>query len=156
MNTKIFRTLSIAAFFIFCIIQFAGCGNDSTVSNNNGGTGTLIFSLDSLAINLDSANTKLNDTSFTLQDAVNLRIVFDCSTNVDSINSFASFRLSISNGSEIYLDTINGTVSELNKHFVITSSGSLSISYFNLQIQTTRNNSLQYFIRLKNIKIFKT
>ena len=56
-------------FLVICFTYLYGCGNDSTTNSGGPGNGeTVIFSMDSLSIYLNSS-IQVNDTLFNLLDA---------------------------------------------------------------------------------------
>ena len=140
-------------FTLISVIYLFGCGNDTTTNTGTGNGETVIFSMDSLTINL-SSNSAVNDTNILITDAINIKISFNCSTNADSINSLGFYKITAIDSAGIYLDTTNNYNSLLNNDHIITVHGSLSY-YLNIFIQINRINSNPYFIRLKNIKITK-
>lgn len=152
MNSKTFYTPLISLFLLFFILQIAGCGNDSAV-NNNGGSGTLLFSLDSLVLNVPE-NGFANDTTIMLTNEPNIKITFDCATNADSINSFALYRIVSFIDTNYFIDTVNRVLSQLNRAHAIYISGS-DFYYCSLVIQLIRNDSFPYFIKLKNVRVFE-
>ncbi len=140
-------------FALFSIIFLFSCSNDTTTNTGNGnGNETVIYSIDSLSITLNTM-FGIIDSNFTINNAPNLKVTFNCSTNADSVNSFALFRISAGDSSIIYKDTLNDNISELNNDFVIVIHGSSNyILNFYLQV----NGFSPYFIRLRNIKVIKT
>lgn len=144
----------IIALFTLSTIYIYGCGNDSTTNTNNNGNGeTVIFSMDSLSINLNSS-IQVNDTLFYLTDASTIKITFNCETNADSINGFALYRIVAGDSSGVFKDTSSSNISTLNNQHVINIVAS---NYYALSIliQLSRNNSFPYFMRLKNVKVFR-
>jgi hypothetical protein len=152
MKTKTFYPHGISLLLFVIILQFAACGNDSTV-NNNVGSGTLLFSLDSLVLNVPE-NGFANDTTILLTNEPNIKITFDCATNADSINSFALYRIVSFVDTNYFIDTVNRVLSQLNRAHAIYISGS-DFYYCSLIIQLIRNDSLPYFIKLKNVRVFE-
>lgn len=143
----------LTLFALFTIFIYS-CGNDSTTNTNNNGNGeTVIFSMDSLSINLNSS-IQVNDTLIYLTDASTIKITFNCETNADSVNGFALYRIVAGDSNGVFKDTSSGNVSTLNNQHVINIIAS---NYYALSIliQLSRNNSFPYFIRLKNIKVFR-
>lgn len=138
--------------FTACFIYLFGCGNDSTTNNGNTGNGeTVIFSMDSLSITLNT-NFRIIDSNIIIYNAPNIKITFDCSTNADSVNSFTQFRISALDSNNFYLDTTNNWISTLNNMHSISFQASNS---FNLKFYIQINGNTLYYIRLKNVKIFK-
>ncbi|HMQ79168.1 MAG TPA: hypothetical protein PKE39_09755 [Ignavibacteria bacterium] len=141
----------ITLFALFTIYIY-GCGDDNTTNTNNNGNGeTVIFSMDSLSITL---NTILGiiDSNLVINNAPNIRITFSCSTNADSVNSYALYRVSAADSNQIYSDSTNNVISSLNNNHTLTINASLNyILKFYVQI----NGNTPYFIRLKNIKVMK-
>ncbi|HRF67392.1 MAG TPA: hypothetical protein PK850_15695 [Ignavibacteria bacterium] len=137
---------------VVCFTYLYGCGNDST--NNSGGPPngeTVILSLDSLSITL-STNFGIIDSNFVINNAPNIKITFNCSTNADSVNSFALYRINAVDSLNEYIDTTNDVISSLNSSQIINVTGSSSyILKFYLQINSNSPN----FIRLRNIKVFR-
>lgn len=141
----------LTLFALFTIFIY-GCGNDSTTNTNNNGNGeTVIYSLDSLSINLNTSSAT-NDIDIITSNTPNIKITFNCSTNVDSVNSSAFYRITAGDSNSIYIDTLDNNISSLNANHVININASL---YFSVKIfiQANRINSIPYFIRLKNIKM---
>jgi len=151
-NEKLMKYL-LTLFALFTIFIY-GCGDDNTTNTNNNGNGeTVIFSLDSLSINLNSS-IQVNDTLFYLTDASTIKITFNCETNADSVNGFALYRIVAGDSNGVFKDTSSSNISTLNSQHVINIIAS---NYYALSIliQLSRNNSFPYFIRLKNIKVFR-
>lgn len=138
--------------FTICFIYLFGCGSDSTTNNGNTGNGeTVIFSMDSLSITLNT-NFGIIDSNIVINNAPNIKITFDCSTNADSVNSFTLFQIKAYDSLNTYKDTLNNNISFLNNNHVVYVNGS---NYFVLKFFIQINGNSPYFIRLKNIKIFK-
>ncbi|MEO8514504.1 MAG: hypothetical protein ABI543_13165 [Ignavibacteria bacterium] len=142
--------LLISSLFVICLY---GCGNDTTNNSNSTGGETVIFSMDSLSINLTSS-IEVKDTLFYVSNAPNIKISFNCTTNADSINGFASYQIVAGDSNMVYLDSVNSNNSLLNGDHFININAS---SYFALTIliQLSRDNANPYFLRLRNIKVFK-
>ncbi len=143
----------LTLFALFAIYIY-GCGNDSTTNNGNNGNGeTVIFSMDSLSIYLTS-NIEAIDTNFVITDASNIKITFNCSTNADSISTFALYRIIAFDSSNFFIDSLNNHISKLNSSHSISTTGS---NNYNLKIliQASRGNTTPCFIKLHNIKILK-
>ncbi len=141
-------------FTIFSLIYLYSCGNDTTTNTGNGnGNETVIFSMDSLSINLNTTFS-FNDTDITINNAPNVKITFNCSTNADSVNSYSLYRIIAGDSSAVYKDTLNNIIGTLNSDQTILINATTT---YNLKIfiQISRNNLSSYFIRLKNIKIIK-
>ncbi|MBN8585134.1 MAG: hypothetical protein J0M37_08560 [Ignavibacteria bacterium] len=145
-------------FLIICFtvsfIYLFGCGSDSTTNNGNTGNGeTVIFSMDSLSIYLNSSIV-INDTLFDILNSPSIKIDFNCQTNADSVNSFALFRIIAGDSNIVYKDTSNNNISSLNNNHTIYISASNTFT-LSILIQLNRTNNLQYFMKLKNIKVIK-
>ena len=138
--------------FSVCFIYLFGCGNDSSTNNGNTGNGeTVIFSMDSLSITLNT-NFGIIDSNIVVNNAPNIKINFDCSTNADSVNSFALYRINAVDSLNEYIDTTNDVISSLNNsHLIYISGSSKFILKFYLQI----SGNTPYYLRLKNIKIIR-
>lgn len=135
------------------LILFISCGND-TVTNNDPVPGEeVIFSMDSFAINLDNALT-VKDTNIVITNAPNIKITFKCSTNADSVNSYAQFRVSVSDSSSVYLDSINNHISSLNSNYSLRSIAS-NQSLVRLYLQASRTNIDPCYLSLTEIRITK-
>lgn len=133
------------------LILFISCGND-TVTNNDPVPGEeVIFSMDSFAINLENGLIS-NDTNIQIVNHTNCRVKFDVSTNVDSITSFALYRILCIDSSNTYIDTVNNFVSTLNETQTIYISGSLNF-LLKISIQLNQNGFNTVFLRMKNLKI---
>lgn len=136
------------------IIYLYGCGDDNTTNNGNGTGGeTVIFSMDSLTINLTTSVSTV-DTILTINNSPNIKITFICSTNADSISSFAFYRFIAFDSSNFFIDTLNNYNSQLNNNHFILINGS---NNYNLKIliQMSRSNSIPSFIKLRDIKIIR-
>ena len=143
----------ITLFALFTIYIY-GCGDDNTTNTNNNGNGeTVIFSLDSLSIYLTS-NIEAKDTNFVVTNSPKVKVTFNCSTNADSISTFALYRLTVGDSTTIYIDSTNNNISELNSNHSISTNASEN---YNLRIfiQMNRGNSNPSFIKLKDIKVIK-
>ena len=135
------------------LVLFFACGSD-TATNQTPGTGEeVIFSMDSFAINLENTLTA-KDTNIVLSDAPNVKINFNCSTNADSVNSFAFFRLISGDSSHLFLDSTISQVSLLNRDYSFVLSGSKNFS-LNVVIQANRISNVSCFIKLSNLRIYK-
>lgn len=144
----------LLALFTLSAIYIYGCGNDSTTNTNNNGNGeTVIFSLDSLSIYLTSS-LEAKDTNFTISNASNIKVTFNCSTNADSVFTFALYRLTVGDSSTVYVDSTNNKISELNSNHNISvnASNNYNVRIF---IQMNRSNSTPSFIKLKDVKVVK-
>jgi len=141
----------ITLFALFTIYIY-GCGDDNTTNTNNNGNGeSVIFSMDSLSITLNTI-FGIIDSNLVINNAPNIKITFSCSTNADSVNSYALYRVSAADSNEIYSDSTNNVISSLNNNHSLTINASLIyILKFYVQI----NGNSPYFIRLKNIKVVK-
>lgn len=139
-------------FTLISVIYLFGCGNDTTTNTGTGNGGeTVIYSIDSLSITLNTI-FGIIDSNFTITNSPNLKITFNCSTNADSVNSYALFRISAADSLNIYKDSTHDVISTLNNDFTILVNGSNNyILNFFVQI----NGYAPYFIRLKNIKVTK-
>ena len=134
-------------------ILFISCGSD-TVTNNDPVPGEeVIFSMDSFAINLTNALT-VKDTNILITNSPNVKIAFKCSTNADSINSFAQFRVSVTDSSSVYLDSINNHISSLNSSYSIRSIAS-NQSIVRLYLQASRTSNIPCYLSLTEIRITK-
>jgi hypothetical protein len=132
------------------------------VTNNNGGngSGTLIFSLDSLSLWLPQFSNTTADTTINIVDIPIAQIQFDLNTMVDSLISTSSFNLNASfidsmSVIHTYLDTTRSFFAPTIEHktFDIRNNGEpYGLTVF---IQLHRNDSSVCFISLKNIKVFK-
>ena len=138
--------------FALFTIYIYGCGDDNTTNTNNYGNGeTVIYSLDSLSITLNTI-FGIIDSNLVINNAPNIKITFSCSTNADSVNSYALYRVSAADSNEIYSDSTNNVISSLNNNHSLTINASLNyILKFYVQI----NGNSPYCIRLKNIKVVK-
>lgn len=137
----------------FVIFLFISCGSEN-VTNQNPGTGEeVIFSMDSFAINLENFLT-VKDTNILITNAPNVKITFKCSTNADSLNSYAQFRVSVTDSNSVYLDTVNNHISSLNRNFIFQSNAS-NHSIVRFFLQASRTNSNSYFLSLTEIKIIR-
>ena len=140
-------------FSAFFSLYLFSCGNDTTTNNNNSGNGeTVILSLDSLSIALNTI-FGIIDSNFVINNAPNIKITFNCSTNADSINSYALFRINAVDSTNEYIDTTNENISLLNNdHTILVHGSNHYILKFYLQI----SGNSPYYIRLKNVKVIKT
>lgn len=139
-------------FFALLTIYIYGCGDDSITNNGNNGNGeTVIFSLDSLSITLNT-NIGIIDSELVVINSPNIKILFNCSTNSDSINSFALYQIRAMDSSGVYKDTTNNYVSTLNNNHTILINASNSF-FLNIFLQVNGNSP--YFLRLRNIRIIK-
>lgn len=140
--------------FIFAAaVIFYSCGDDNTTNNSGTGGETVLFSMDSLSIYLTS-NLASKDTNIVLNNVVNYKISFNCTTNVDSINTFAFYRITVSDSSNIFLDSLNNNHSFLNNNhnFVINNVNNSNVL---LYIQISRGNSTPGYLKIYNFKIIK-
>jgi hypothetical protein len=138
--------------FALFTIYICGCGNDSTTNSSNNGNGeTVIYSLDSLSITLNT-NVGIIDSELVVTNCPNIKIVFNCSTNSDSVLSFALYQIRAMDSSGIYKDTINNHISTLNNDHTILVNGSNNY-FLNLFLQVNGNSP--YFLRLRNIRVIK-
>lgn len=136
----------------FILVLLFACGSD-TATNQTPGTGEeVIFSMDSFAINLTGGTIAI-DTSIEI-NVPNIKLTFDCSTNADSISSTCFYRISAIDSTSIYIDTINNSISYLNKSQQLKISGSLDYQLV-LHTQITQTSNLPVYIRMKNIKAIK-
>ncbi len=134
------------------LILFISCGND-TVTNNDPVPGEeVIFSMDSFAINLENGTVAI-DTSIRIA-VPNIKLVFDCSTNVDSVNSNAYLRITSMDSISIYLDTIVTNITDLNRHHMYNIYGSPNY-YTSVYLQLTQTSITFTFLKLANLKVFK-
>lgn len=143
----------LTLFALFTIFIYS-CGNDSTTNTNNNGNGeTVIYSLDSLSIYLTN-NIEARDTNFVITYAPNVKVTFNCSTNADSISTFALYRIIAFDSTNFFIDSVNNHISKLNTNHSISMNGS---NNYNLKIliQASRGNTTPCFIKLSNIKIIK-
>lgn len=135
----------------FCFIYLFGCGSDSTTNNGNNGSGeTVIFSMDSLSITL-STIFGIIDSNLVINNAPKIKITFDCSTNADSVNSFALFQIKAYDSLNTFKDTLNNKISFLNNEHIFNINGN---NFYLLKFYIQINGNTPYYIRLKNIKIF--
>lgn len=154
LNKK-FVAVILAIFAVLVIIGlFAGCGDDNSVNNGNGNTNEILFSLDSLAI-ITPPFTK--DTVFVISNANTIKIAFTGETNADSINGSALFKVSsIDNvNNNIIFDTTYNATLHMNNNFeffINTANNPCSVV---LYIQCLRTPPYVFFMRLKNIKVYK-
>jgi len=141
-------------FLVICFTYLCGCGNDSTTNSGGPGNGeTVIFSMDSLSIYLNSS-IQVNDTLFNLLDAPSIKVTFNCLTNADSINSLALFRIVAGDSIGVFKDTTNNIISSLNNEHIIYITATQNYA-LTILIQLSRLNSEAYFIKLNNIRVFK-
>jgi len=149
-NEKLMKYL-LTLFALFTIFIY-GCGDDNTTNTNNNGNGeTVIFSLDSLSITLNT-NFGIIDSNLVINNAPNIKITFNCSTNADSVNSYALYRVSAADSNQVYIDSANNIISSLNNNHLLNFNASSS---FILKFFVQINGNTPYFIRLKNIRIVK-
>lgn len=144
----------VITFFALFTIYIYGCGDDNTTNTNNNGNGeTVIFSMDSLSIYLTS-NIEAKDTNIVITNAPNVKVTFNCSTNADSISTFALYRIIAFDSTNFFIDSVNNHISKLNTNHSISTTGS---NNYNLKIliQASRGNATPCFIKLSNIKIIK-
>lgn len=142
----------LITFFALFAIYIYGCGNDTTTNNGNNGNGeTVIYSLDSLSITLNTI-FGIIDSNLVINNAPNIKITFSCSTNADSVNSFVQYRISALDSNNFFLDTTNNWISTMNNDHVILIQGSNNF-YLNFYLQISGN--APYFIRLRNVKIVR-
>lgn len=138
--------------FALFTIYIYGCGNDTTTNTGNNGNGeTVIYSLDSLSFTLNTI-FGIIDSNLVINNAPNIKITFNCSTNADSVNSYALYRINAVDSTNEYLDTTNGVISQLNNNHLIIINGSNS---FILKFYTQINGNSPFYLRLKNIKVIK-
>jgi len=137
---------------VVCFTYLYGCGNDSTTNSGGPPNGeTVILSLDSLSITL-STNFGIIDSNFVINNAPNIKITFNCSTNADSVNSFALFQIKAFDSLNTYMDTLNNANSSLNNnHTIFFSAANYFLTKFFIQI----NGNAPYYIRLRDIKVIK-
>lgn len=145
-------------FLIICFtvsfIYLFGCGNDSTTNNGNTGNGeTVIFSMDSLSIYLNS-NLVAKDTNIRINDANNIKMKFQSLTNADSISTLALFRITAFDSTNFFIDTLNNHHSLLNSQHTIIVNGSNQYD-LKILIQMSRGDTTSGYIKLKDIKISK-
>ena len=135
---------------VVCFTYLYGCGNDSTTNSGGPPNGeTVILSLDSLSITL-STIFGIIDSNFVINNAPNIKITFNCSTNADSVNSFALYRISAADSNTIYKDTTNDVISSLNHaQTIIINASNVYILKFYLQV----NGNSTYFLRLRNLRV---
>lgn len=142
----------LALFTLFAIYIY-GCGNDSTTNTNNNGNGeTVIYSLDSLSITLNTV-FGIIDSNLVINNAPSIKITFNCSTNADSVNSFTLYQIKAYDSLNTYIDTLNNAISSLNNTHTITFTAT---NYFLLRFYVQINGNSPYYIRLKNIRVIKT
>lgn len=142
----------LLALFTLSAIYIYGCGNDSTTNTNNNGNGeTVIYSLDSLSITLNT-NIGILDSELVVNNSPSIKIVFNCSTNSDSVNSFALYQIRAMDSSGVYKDTTNNYVSTLNNNHTILINASNSF-FLNIFLQVNGNSP--YYLRLRNIRIIR-
>lgn len=108
--------------------------------------------MDSFAINLENGTLAI-DTSIKI-NFPNIKLTFDCSTNVDSINSNAFYRVSAIDSVSVYIDTLNNSISSLNRLQQIYIHGSDNFQLV-IHLQATQFLNLSTFVRMKNIRALK-
>jgi len=141
-------------FLVICFTYLYGCGNDSTTNSGGPGNGeTVIFSMDSLSIYLNSS-IQANDSDIVITNAPNIKITFNCSTNADSISTLALYRIVVGDSNNVYKDTTNDKISKLNSNQEIIINGSNSLN-LKIYIQMSSGNSTPGYIKLSNIKVNK-
>jgi hypothetical protein len=147
MKTIISLLLSVLTVLIY------GCGSDSVTPPNSGGGEELIFSMDSLAINL-MTGTISKDTIIPIIGSENVKLIFDCNTNIDTVTSHGFFRITALDSINTYLDTSNYSISDLNAShsFLLNASNHFSL---NLILQISQAFSMPTYLRLKNVRIIK-
>lgn len=143
----------VITLFALLTIYIYGCGNDSTTNTGNNGNGeTVIYSLDSLSITLNTV-FGIIDSNLVINNAPNIKITFNCSTNADSVNSYALFQIKAFDSLNTYLDTLDNVISSLNNTHTIVFTAT---NYFILRFFVQINGNSPYFIRLKNVRVIKT
>ncbi len=143
----------LISFLIFASILLYSCGNDNTTNNSNSGGETVLFSLDSLSIYLNSSVQTL-DTNFMILNSPNLKITFNCNTNSDSVNSLAFYRIFAIDTNSVIIDSVNNNISSLTGNHQISFTGSNNYS-LTISLQINRLNTDPFYIKLKDIKVLK-
>lgn len=136
--------------FVFSVI-FYSCSDDNTSNNSGTGGEVVLISLDSLSITLTTM-FGIIDSNFIINNAPNIKITFNCSTNADSVNSFAQYRIIIQDSNSVLVDTTNNWISLLNNAFSLNVNAS-NFYFFKFYLQISGNSP--YFIRLKNVRVVK-
>jgi len=141
-------------FLVICFTYLYGCGNDSTTNSGGPGNGeTVIFSMDSLSIYLNS-NLVAKDTNIRIENVNNVKVKFQSTTNADSISTLALYRIIAFDNSNFYIDSLNNHHSQLNSYHTIVINGSNSFD-LKILIQMSRGDTTSGFIKLSDIKIIK-
>ena len=137
----------------FMLVLFFACGSDTATNQTPSPGEEVIFSMDSFAINLTSG-VILTDTNIQINNSLNIKVIFDVSTNVDSLNSFALYRILAIDSSNTFLDSVNNAISTLNSTQSIALNGSISY-LLKLSIQLNQTGVITVFIRMKNINLIR-
>lgn len=141
----------IITFIFAAAVIFYSCGDDKTTNNSGTGGETVLLSLDSLSITLNTM-FGIIDSNFIINNAPNIKITFNCSTNADSVNSFALYRINAVDSVNEYVDSICNYTSYLNNDHIIFVN---AVNYYILKFYVQINGGIPYYIRLKNIRITK-
>lgn len=152
------RAIAIALVILLIgalLTSFIGCGSDTITNNNNSNTETLQYSLDSFGVYMPNGPA-VKDTTFSA--AGKTRITFDCTSNTDSISSWALFKITAdyidsNNVLHTYFDSTMNHISKLNNsfNFVIDGGAAYGLSIY---IQLVRTPPAECYIRFRNIRIY--
>lgn len=141
------------------MLYLFSCGNDSTTNTGNGNGGeTVIFSMDSLALYIPIMGFS-RDTNIMFSNLQKSNISFNCITNTDSINSFASFKVyalddTIASANTI-IDTLVNNLVGLNSNYSTNFITNTNFAFLKITLQCLRNDTNSYYIKLNHIKVTK-
>jgi len=150
---------AVAIFFIIvvAIALIAGCGDSDTPTGGNPPVvsgDSLLFSLDSFGI-VTPPFTK--DTSIVISNTAKIKIIFTAETNADSINGWSLFTVTAIDtilNQTVYDSTYNHTLN-MNNAFDLRINNIMNATAITFRIQCLRNAPHIFFMKLKNIKVFK-
>lgn len=134
-----------------------GCGDDINGNNGNGNppaSEQLIYFQDSLVL---VTPPFANDTDIFVNNVENIKITFTGETNADSVNGWSLFSIDIidiTNNVVVYDTTYNRTL-HMNNNFDFRVYGITGNIGVNIRIQCLRNPPHVFFMKLRNIKIYK-
>ncbi len=147
---KFMKILPFFALAFIIAIALISCGDDNPQTNNNNGTGTetLIYSRDTFNIETNQSGNfyTFNELTANFDTCHSIRLSFTIYHNLDTTNS---------RGLITYINDSLTTENMRGNHSIQLSSTTPSTSLTIYNIIYFSNTSIQKYIRVRDIKIYK-
>lgn len=136
-------------------VILTSCGDDDTINNPVNPPGTVLYSADSMAVNINTMFGDSHDSisySFSSENAI--KVEFTLQSNADSTHALGYYYINTnSTPATIYEPNI---IAPIDQAFSTTYNTTPLSTYINFSIRViVTNGTVPYYVKLKNIKVTK-